>query len=249
MAKKPDLRVLGLGDASLLERLGKAAKAAGVETVEQLVDLVVDSGVSARPPVDPYTERFTLEELGERLWIAATTTQRTRRREWFRGLVPVQRAAIVTTLRHRGYASHAISNDFGIPELEVEEIYAEHTTKLGSQVLGVRLDTLAGQLAQAKQRAQQLASERGDAGSFWRIEKEFIGVLQDLGVIERAAHRVEVVKVAEGKKQAALDRINTLAEKRAARLEEIKRAEFEIVEPEALPEDVAAHYEELRDGG
>lgn len=246
--KKPDPRVTGLGDPALMERLQRAAKAAGVETVEQLTDLVVDSGAAATPPQDDLTERMTLEDLGLRLWTVAATEDQPTRKAWFQNLAPVQKNAVITTLRARGYSPLAISNDFGVGELEIEEIYAEYATKLGAQVLAIRLDTLAGQLAIAKQRAQQMAMEKDNASTFWKIEKDYVGVLQDLGVIERAAHRVEVVKVAEDKKAAAVNRLMELAEKRALRLSEIKRAEFEVIEPEALPEDVEAEYQELRDG-
>lgn len=106
MAKrKTDLRILGLGDDKLLARLQDAAKAAGVDTVEQLADLVVDSGVAARPPVDPFTERFTLEELGQRLWTVASSYPQPARRAWFQGLTKVQRAAVVTILRSRNYTA------------------------------------------------------------------------------------------------------------------------------------------------
>lgn len=247
MAKrKTDLRILGLGDDKLLARLQDAAKAAGVDTVEQLADLVVDSGISARPPVDPYTERFTLEELGQRLWAVATTYPQPARRAWYEGLTPAQQASVVTVLRSRQYTAFAISNDFGLTEVQVEKIYAEHVTKLGEHVLGVRLDTMVGQITQAKQRAQQMAMEKGDAAAIWRIEKEFTSVLQDLGVVERAARKVELVDKAEEAKAAALQRMVALAEKQAARRAEIARAERERTEPQALPEAVEAEYEVLK---
>lgn len=244
--KKVDLRILGLGDSELQERLHAAALAAGVQTLEELADLVIDSGVAARPPVDPLTERFTLEDLGLRLWTVATTTPRGRRRDWFDRLIPLQQKAVVTVLRARGYSPLAISNDFGIDPIEIEKIYAEHTTKLGAQVLAVRLDTLAGQIAEAKARAQQMAMEKDDHSTFWRIEKEFVGVMMDLGVVDRAAHRVEVVNKAEEAKAAALGRLVSLAEKRAARRAEIAMAQSQEVEK--LPDAVEAEYEELKTG-
>lgn len=228
-----------------MERLRQAAEAAGLETVEQLVDLVADSGLAAAPPDDPLTERFTLEDLGLRLWTVASTETRDNRGVWFQKLTPVQQVAVVTVLRARGYSALAISNDFKISEVEVEKIYAQHTTKLGAQVLAVRLDTLAGQIAQAKQRAQQMAMEKKDPSAYWRIEEQFVGVMQSLGVIERAAHRVEVVNKAEEAKAAALQRVLDLAEKRAVRNAELRMLDAENVQ--ALPDAVEAEYEELKD--
>lgn len=244
-ASKASFYRLGLGDPQVMKRLEDAARAAGLGSVEELVDLIVDSGVSARPPVDPLTERMTLQDLGERLWVVATATQRDARREWFERLAPVQQTAIVTVLRTRGYSAIAISNDFGIEQLEVERIYAEHTTKLGAQVLGVRLDTLAGQISEAKQRAQQIAAEKGDGAALWRIEKEFVGVMQDLGVLERAAHKVEVVGRASEAKAAALQQITELAEKRARRRIEIQKVDKEVID--AAPESLEESYEALKE--
>lgn len=245
MARKPDLRILGLGDAQLMERLEKAAEAAGVSTVEELVDLVVDSGVSARPPVDGLTQRFTLEDLGARLHAVAVTRPRSARAEWFDKLVPTQKTAVVTTLRHRGYSPLSISNDFGITELEIERIYSQNRTELGSQVLGIRLDTLVGRIWAAKERAQEMSMKKNDAATFWRIEKDATGVLQDLGVVKRAAHRVEVVDKAADVKAAALERLVSLAEKKALRRKEIAVVGAEVVE--ALPDDVEAGYREMTD--
>lgn len=245
--RKPNLRVLGLGDEKLLERLEKGAKAAGVKTVEELVDLVVDSGVSARPPKDPYTERFTLEDLGSRVWKLGATMQRNVRHRWFKKLAPVQKNAVVVVLRDRGYSSITIAQDLGIPQLNVEAIYAKHVTELGEQVLAVRLDTLAGSMLAAKERAQETAMLQRDAATFWRIEREFLAALQDLGVVQKAAHRVEVVNKAEEAKVAAFDRLVSLASKQAARRAELKQLEVEDAEPESLPQKVTVEYAELKD--
>lgn len=245
MPKKADLRVLGLGDDKLMERLQEAAKAAGVKTVEQLVDLVVDSGISARPPKDGLTERFTLEDLGLRLWTVALSKTPSARAEWFAGLVPSQKAAVVSTLRHRGYSALTISNSFKITEMAIEKIWAENRTSLGAQVLGVRLDTLVGGMTAAKQRAQEGAAEKKDWATFWRVEDAWMNRLQDLGIVQRAAHRVEVVDKAADVKAAALSRLVSLAEKKAIRSEELKRVDAEVIEE--LPADVEKGYQELKD--
>lgn len=244
--KKVDPRILALGDPEVHARLQRAAEAAGLQSVSELADVLADSGFGGSPPDDVLTERMTLQDLGERLHAVAANTERTERKTWFARLVETQKHALITTLRATGYSPLAISNDLGVDQLEVEKIYAKHATKLGAQVLGIRLDTLAGQLAMAKHRAQELAKD--EPSTYWRIEKDYVSILQDLGVIERAAHRVEIVHQAEDKKKAALERLTKIARQQAVRMEEIKRADFEMVEPEALPQDVEAEYEELRNG-
>ncbi|GBE23838.1 hypothetical protein BMS3Bbin02_00103 [bacterium BMS3Bbin02] len=244
MAKKVDLRLLGLGDDKLMERLEKAAAAAGVNTVEQLVDLVVDSGVSARPPVDGLTQRFTLEELGLRMWTVAVSKPRGERAEWFSKLVPAQQTAIITTLRHRGYSPLSISNDLGVTEMKVAQVYAKNRTELGSQVLGVRLDTLVGQIWAAKERAQEMAMKKNDAATFWRIEDSSTKLLQELGVVKRAAHKVELTVKAEDAKAAAVERMASIAEKRAVRRLELKTLEGDMIE--SLPDSVEAGFQEMK---
>lgn len=246
MPTKADLRILGLGDDRLMERLKKAAAAAGVATVEQLVDLVVDSGVSARPPVDGLTERFTLENLGLRMWSVAVTKPRGLRAEWFEKLVPAQKTAIITTLRHRGYSALSISNDLGVPETEIEKTYAQNRTELGAQVLGVRLDTLVGQIWAAKARAQEGSAGKGDWATYWRIEDSSTKLLQELGVLSRAAHRVELTVKAADAKAAAVGRLSVIAEKRAVRRLELQTLDAEVVEE--LPASVVAEFQELKDG-
>lgn len=242
--RRPDSRIIALGDDKLLERLRRAAEAAGVKTVEELADLVVDSGVAARPPADPFTDRFTLEDLGARLWRVATQTPRTRRQQWFRELAPAQRIAVVTVLRQRGYAALVISNELGISETDVESIYAENTTRLGAQVLGVRLDTLVGRMVQVAQAAQQMATEKGDSSAVWRIEKELVAMMQDLGVVDRATRKVEVVDRAEEAKAHALDRLVKIAEMRAVRQAELRQIQDTHVED--LPEEIEAEFEEIK---
>ncbi len=245
MPTKADLRVLGLGDDKLMGRLEKAAAAAGVATVEQLVDLVVDSGVSARPPVDGLTQRFTLEDLGLRMWSVAVTKPRGLRAEWFAKLTPTQKTAIVTTLRHRGYSPLSISNDLGVTEMEVAKTYAKNRTELGAQVLGVRLDTLVGQIWAAKERAQEMAMKKDDAATFWRIEDSSTKLLQELGVVSRAAHRVELTVKAADAKAAAVGRLSAIADKRAVRRLELQTLDAEVVEE--LPASVEAGFKELKD--
>lgn len=245
MARRRNLRIAGLGDSELMGRLGSAAHAAGLKSVEELADLIVDSGVSARPPVDPFTERFTLEDLGERLHTVAATTDRSLRKQWFADLAPAQKIAVITVLRHKQYTALTISNDLGVPEMEVEETYAKYVTKLGSQALGVRLDTLVGRLVAAKDRAQEMAAEKGDAKAIWTIEKDFVAMMQSLGVVKRAAHRVEMVNKAEETKAAALERLVKLAEQRATRNGELRQLEAE--EFDVLPAVVETEYQELRE--
>jgi predicted transcriptional regulator len=241
-----DLRVLGLQDPRLSERLQAAAKAAGLDSVEQLADLMIDSGVATIPPSSELSPALTLEDLGKRLWSEAHATPKHARATWFAGLSPTQRTSLVVVLRNRGYSSMTIAQDFGISVHSVAKAWSEHATRMGEQVLSVRLDTLVGQIQLAAEQAAQMAAEKNDAAAFFRVQQGLIRMLQDLGVVEKAAHRVEVTHKSADEKQALIKQLLRTEQQKIVRGEEIKRAEVEVAEGEALPENVKDAYEGLQ---
>jgi len=169
----------------------RAATAAGL-SVEGLTNLIVDSGAIALPPSDGITERYTLEDLGLRLWGMMQEQRPSQRIEWFNNMVPAQQTAVIVVLRNRGYSTDTVAREFGLSVAEVQRTWNKHADDLGAQVVGLRLNTIAGQMQMASERAQQLAIENDDAATYWRIEKERIAMLQSLGIVDRAIHKVEV---------------------------------------------------------
>lgn len=205
-----------------------AAEAAGLESIDALADLVVDSGALALPSDDGVTERYTLEDLGVQM---RTQMPATGRPEWFKGLVETQQFALVSVLRARGYSSQAISNDFGLDAISVNKIYSRYADELGGQVVNVRLNTLVGQMQIAAERAGEGAMDKDDWGTYWRIQKEVIAVLQSLGIVKKAIQKVEIAHTFDDQKGAELEALLDIERKQAARREEMKNADFEVLDP------------------
>lgn len=227
----------GLVDPKARERLEAAAKAAGFETIEELANLVVDSGATALPPADGVSQVYTLKDLGEQMHSQMPPTGRP---EWFAELVETQQIGLVAMLRSRGYSSVVIARDYGVTQLAVNQIYARFADELGAQVINVRLNTLVGNLQLAAERAGEGAMEKEDWGTYWRIQKEMIALLQSLGIVKQAIRKVEVAHHFDDQKQAEIDDMVDLEEKKRRRLAEMKVADAMITDvvPEltALPE-------------
>ena len=164
----------------------------------------------------------------------------TARAEWFDKLVDTQQIGLVAMLRSRGYSSTVIARDFDLPELKVNQIYARYADELGAQVINVRLNTLVGHLQLASERASEGAMEKADWGTYWRIQKEMIALMQSLGIVKQAIRKVEVAHHFDDQKQAELDNMLDLEEMKRRRLDEIKLADAtvhdDVPELSALPE-------------
>ena len=213
-----------LVDPNAKARLEAAAEAAGC-TLEGLVNLVVDSGAVALPPTDGISQVYRLEDLGEQMHAQMPPTGRP---EWFTGLVETQQVALVTMLRARGYSSMVVARDFGITELDVTRIYSRYADELGAQVINVRLNTLVGNMQLAAERAGEGAMSKEDWGTYWRIAKEQIAILQTLGIVKQAVRKVEVAHKFDDQKQAELNDMLDLERMKERRHEEMKRADCEI---------------------
>lgn len=209
-----------IADPGVRERLEKAAAAAGL-SVEQLADLVFESGVVPTPSSDGATVRYTLLDLGKRLWSTVQATPRSERAAWFEQLVPTQRTALIVALREQGYRSEVIARDFGISTMDVARTWNAYASELGSQVVGIRLDTIAGQVQLAAERAQQMAMEAGDHRGYWAVEKDRVAVLQSIGIVDQAIRRVEVKHKIDDEQRAEIERIAELRKKQDRRKVEI----------------------------
>lgn len=235
-----------LADAAAGDILRRAASAVDLE-LEDLINLAVDAGASVAPPqADHATERFTLEDLGSRMWTLMATTAPSERPAWFEGLVETQKVSLLVFLRHRGYSSSSIAREFEIDPQTVQATYNRMADELGTQVVNVRLNTIVGQLQIAAERASEGAMQKDDWSTFWRIQKELIGLLQSLGIVDQAIHRVKMehehkhdhtVKFEE-QARAEIDRIVALERKKLARSEELKRLEVTVDAPKT--DDVPA---------
>ena len=237
-AEEPDGRVVhprkrgsrssSLRDPEALAKLEAAAEHAGL-SLEGLVDLVADSGALTLPS-DGLTQRFTVKELGIGLWTDLQKVAKDERPAWYGKLTPVQRRCIIVACKDRGFSSYAIGKDLGLTQDDVMRVWSKHADELGAQVVGMRLTTIAGQLHLAAERAQNGAMEKGDNALFWRIAKDVVKIYSDLGIVDRATHKIEVTHKFDEEKQVEIAAMVELEEKKKLRIEEIKRSEDEVVE-------------------
>jgi len=98
----------------------------------------------------------------------------------------------------------------------------------------LRLNSIVGMMEMDLETAQIGLKADGDYKAFWQVRKDQIKLLQDLGIIERAAQRIEVNHTFEEQKQAEIQAILELERKQLTRKEEIKAAEFTI--QDAIPQ-------------
>jgi hypothetical protein len=217
-------------------KLEVAASAAGL-TVEQLVNLVVDSGALALPPSDGITEQFTLEECGERLRSRLSQLPKDGYVEWYTALADVQKGALIISLRNDGASTTSISTNFGIMPNEVQRIYNEFSDKVGQNVTNVRLTTIVGNMQIVAERAQHGAASKDDWSTYWRIQKDLIAQLQSLGIVDKAIHRIEHVHTLGDREKENLERLASLRAKQLARQKEIELVSSEPT-TDALPEEL-----------
>lgn len=227
-----------VADPNAVKVVAAAAKHVGL-SVEDLANLVVDAGITALPPSDGVTGRYTLKDLGTRLWGSMQQEPRHMRAKWFHGLAPTQQTAVVVTLRDRGFATQVIAEEFKIPLMDVQRTWNKHADDLGAQVVGLRLNTIAGNLQIMAERAQHGAMERGDHSALWRIQKELTKMLQDIGIVDRAIHKVEVTHKFDEQKKAEIDSLVALEEKKRLSQERIKSVEATVVEGDEIPAELA----------
>lgn len=196
-------------------------------TLQQLSDAVAESGLLALPPSDGITQRYTLEDLGLKFWGEMQAVPRNRRKEWFQTLVPTQQIALVVVLRDRGKSTQTLANELGVHPLEISRVWNKHADELGAQVVGLRLDTIAGQIQLESERAQEVAMDKGDASTYWRIAKDRVSVYQGLGIVDRAIHKVEHTHKFDEQQKQEIEALLDLRQKKERRLEEIKQIESE----------------------
>jgi hypothetical protein len=239
VAKKREPFVLpAIANTDAMATAEKAAAAVGL-TVAELCNLLVDHGITAIPPDGGMTQKYTLEDLGARLWTSLQQHPRSKRAEWFKGLTDPQRGALIVKLRNTGFASAVIATELGITESAVMRTYQAYASEVGQQVVGIRLDTIAGQLHAAAERAKQLAIEAGDHKAFWAVERDYLKALQSIGIVDSAIHRVEVTHKVDDVTKQEIDALVKLEAKKitAAKLvENAKDASFDTV-PKTRDED------------
>ena len=212
----------------------KAAEAVGL-TLQGLADLLIDNALVSMPPPNGILKKYTLKDLGDRLWGAMQKELPSERNTWFSKLADPQKVAIIVTLRTRGFTPLAIANDFNITERKVRETYSAYANDLGAQVVGIRLETMVGNLQLTFERAMQLAGERGDYNALWKFQKELVATLQSIGIVERATQNVHHTHDLSEESLHELDELANLQNKKRIRLKNIAAHEASVEAGDNLP--------------
>jgi hypothetical protein len=239
MGKAREQSVAGAGSALLhpdaKAKLEAAAEAAGL-TLAQLVDLVHDSGAMATPPDAPdgVTMTLTLADVGQRMWGELQQVMHFERTDWFANLLPPQQVALVVAANDKGYRPEVIARDLGIQSARVREIIDQYADRVGAQVTQLRLSTIAGHVQLAAEKAMAGLQAAGDWKSYFSIEKEKVKILQSLGIVDQAIHRVDVTHRMEGSAQADIEAMVELERKKQRRLDEIARSNEQTLD--AVPQ-------------
>lgn len=222
---QPATAASALVDPAARQKLEAAAEAAGL-TLAQLVDLVHDSGAMSIPPDAPdgVTFTLTLGELGKRMWAELQQVLVPERAEWFSKLLEPQQIAMIVTLRDEGFRPEIISRELGIPSVRVREVHDQYADRIGAQVTQIRLSTIAGHVQLAAERAMEGLKAEGDWKGYFAVQRDVVKVLQSLGIVDQAIHRVEVTHKIEDNRQAEIDAILEIERKKQRRRIEIETA-------------------------
>jgi hypothetical protein len=220
------------------KRLQKAADAAGL-SLQELVDLAASSGFGSDAAQAPgLADRLSVKQLGHGLFVQLHNNKLPEDRAKFvRGLTPTQQEALVVHLRTEGRSTQTISSDLGLPHKFINQAFQKHADDTGRNLVSIRLSTILGATQLAAEKAAELALAKDDPSTFWRIHKDLVAILQSVGIVDKAAQKVDhevSVKLGEDEKKAILDRMLEMREKQRLRVEEIKQADAELLQEDTL---------------
>lgn len=213
------------------ELLQAAADAVGMDPKE-LAKLAIDLLGKDAPKTGLSVTR---KDLGLTLWREMQGVAKAGRKDWYGKLADEQQISLIVALRHEGYRADVIARDLGVTQHHVTDLYHRYSSTVGAQVSVIRIDTILGLMTTDLDLAQEGMRANGDWKGYWAARKDYIKLLQELGIVERAAQRIEVTHNFEQAKQAEIDGILDIERKRAKRIEEIKQAEFTVVAGDKVP--------------
>jgi len=95
----------------------------------------------------------------------------------------------------------------------------------------VRLTHIAGELRNRADQVIEMLMQNGKPEIAFRVQKDYIKLLQDLGIVDRAIRRVEVTHKMDEEQKVELDRLMELEHKKKKRGEEIRQIETEVYDP------------------
>lgn len=208
------------------------------------MNLVADGGLLALPDSEGFADTYTLDELGKRMWGTMVEHPRSRRAAWFHGLLPAQQRALILALRSGGLTSQAIANELEVDGAEVRRMWNEYADSIGQQVVGLRLSVIAGEIQHASELAEEGLRKQGDWKGYWSIVSGKVDKWQSLGIVDRAAQRIEVTHDIGDAAKEELDRMLIVQEKERKRLEELKQIDVTVTDTLPFEEDDDGDSEE-----
>ena len=242
MARRKKTSTPIIADSGAREKIETAAQAVGM-TPQELADLIFESGSASLPSASDLKQTYSIEDLGKRLWADMQARPKSDRSHWFAGLTNTQKTAVICVLRDRGFRTEVIAKDFAIEPSDVMRTWNAYAGSLGTQVVGIRLDTIAGQLQLAAERAQQMAVESNDHRTYWMVQRELTEMYQSIGIVDKAIHRVEVSHKLDDQARAELDKLIELDRKKNKRMIEIEQITGVQLQSDDIPEEVRDDYD------
>ncbi len=149
-----------------------------------------------------------------------------------------QKATLILHLLCNGHAAVTIANKLGLMPNFVKDLWRDYTSRVGDDVMGITLPSLVGRIDARAEALVEMAALDGRPDRAWKIEKERVELLQDLGVVERAAKRYEVAHQhtlkaddsANAETKAEVDRILELERKQRESAERVKRINARVMD-------------------
>lgn len=215
-----------LVDPEAFAKLQRAAESIGV-AVNQLVDLVIDSGAAGVPSNAPdgITVTLTLRELGQRMWGELQKVAAPERSEWFQALLEPQKVALVVVLLDRGYRPEVVARELGISSATVRDWQFDYASRIGAQVTQLRLATIAGTVQLAAERAMEGLLKKEQYTAYFSVAERYVKILQSLGIVDQAIHRVEVTHKQGDSTQTEIQKMIEIEKKQQQRLLEIQKSQ------------------------
>lgn len=150
-------------------------------------------------------------------------------------LDPPQIDSLIVHLVAKGHPQTTIADKLGLALSRVREVWRNSAEDLGSSVLGFSLPLIVGRLEARADELIHLAVEDDKPNLAWTIEKQRVQLLQDLGVVERAAkrHEVQVVHSIDNSTDEVRREMQMMLElekKRLVSVERTKRIEAKVLD-------------------
>jgi hypothetical protein len=191
------------------------------------------------------------EKAGLRIWQWLSQSEFARWPSLCAELDNEQKIALCLHLLCKGHAALTVANKLGFMPHFVKDIWRDYTAKVGDDVMGITLPSLVGRIDAYADALRDMAIDLEKPERAWKIEKERIELLQDLGVVERAAKRYEVAHQhtlkaegsADAEVQAEVNRILEIERKRRESSERVKRIDARVMD--SLPQGTQAPDEDL----